>query len=427
MDTIFALASARGRAGVAVLRISGPLAQEAAARFCDLPAPREARVRWLKIGGEVIDQALVLVFAKGHSFTGESLVEFHLHGSQAVVAKVTKTLAKIPGLRMAEAGEFTRRAMDNGKLDLTQIEGLADLIDAESESQRKQALRVLSGTIARRIDPWRKSLIRAAALIEATIDFADEDVPVDVVPEVRSLIATVLDGLMVEQKATTAAERVRDGFEVAIIGAPNIGKSTLLNALARRDVAITSEVAGTTRDVIEVRMEIGGYAVTVLDTAGLRDTSDVLEQMGIDRALNRADAADIRVFLQAKGGEDLPLCPRPSDIVLFGKGDLVVEGFSSVSGKTGQGVDDLLAQIARRLDSLASPAQTFVRQRHQFALIDAAKALERAQQSLPMASAQPELIALELRTALHALEGLLGNVGVEDLLGEIFSSFCIGK
>jgi tRNA modification GTPase len=427
MDTIFALATARGRAGVAVVRISGPLAHYAAQQFCDLPDARQARLRWLKIEGEVIDQALVLAFAEGHSFTGEAMVEFHLHGSQAVINKVIKTLAQMPNMRLAEAGEFTRRAMNNGKLDLTQVEGLADLIDAESESQRKQALRVLSGAIAQRIEPWRSGLIRAAALIEATIDFAEEDLPVDVVPEVSALIHTILTDLYAEQRGSIAAERIRDGFEVAIIGAPNIGKSTLLNALARRDVAITSDIAGTTRDVIEVRLEIGGYSVTVLDTAGLREALDSIEKIGIERAMGRAEAADIRVFLLASPGEQLPLQPMAHDIVLLGKGDAAQSLFPSISGKTGQGIDDLLSQIAQRLDVMAAPAQNFVRQRHQLALIDAAKALQRAQGNLPKAAQQPELLALDLRVALHALEGLLGHVGVEDLLGEIFSSFCIGK
>lgn len=427
MDTIFALASARGRAGVAVLRISGPRAHFVAAQLCDLPPLRVAGLRVLRHGGEVLDQALVLVFEAGASFTGEDVVELHLHGSLAVVAKVSEVLSGMQGLRLAEAGEFTRRALDNGQLDLTQVEGLADLIDAESESQRKQALQVLSGAISAKVGPWRAALLRAAALIEATIDFADEDVPVDVVPEVRALLGQVAGELAAEEQASHAAEHIREGFEVAILGAPNVGKSTLLNALARREAAITSDIAGTTRDVIEVRMNIGGLSVTLLDTAGLRDSDDVVESMGIARAMARAETADLRVFLLQNLGEALPIIPRADDIVLLGKGDVAAGAVPSVSGKTGAGVDALLAQISQRLEGKVSAAGLFARQRHRIALATALAALAKAQAALPRASHQPELIATEIRVALTALEGILGHIGVEDLLGEIFSSFCIGK
>ena len=427
MDTIFALASARGRAGVAVMRISGPRAHFAAAQLCDLPAPRVAGLRVLRHAGEVLDQALVLVFQSGGSFTGEDVVELHLHGSLAVVAKVTQVLAALDGLRMAEAGEVTRRAMDNGQLDLTQVEGLADLIDAESEAQRKQALQVLSGAISGKVSPWRAALLRAAALIEATIDFADEDVPVDVVPEVRALLGQVAGDLAAEEQASHAAEQIREGFEVAILGAPNVGKSTLLNALARREAAITSDIAGTTRDVIEVRMNIAGLSVTLLDTAGLRESDDVIEAIGIERAISRAAAADLRVFLLQSAGEALPISPRPDDIVLLGKGDVAHTDIPSVSGKTGAGVDVLLSQIAQRLEGRVAAAGLFSRQRHRFALTAAMAALDKARAALPLAGDQPELIATEIRVALTALEGILGHIGVEDLLGEIFSSFCIGK
>jgi len=427
MDTIFALASARGRAGVAVIRISGPGAHFAAAQLCDLPPLRVAGLRVLRYGGEVLDQALVLAFGAGASFTGEDVVELHLHGSLAVVAKVSEVLATMDGVRLAEAGEFTRRALDNGQLDLTQVEGLADLIDAESESQRKQALHVLGGAIGAKVGPWRAALLRAAALIEATIDFVDEDVPVDVVPEVRALLAQISGDLAVEQNASHAAEQIREGFEVAILGAPNVGKSTLLNALARREAAITSDIAGTTRDVIEVRMIIGGLSVTLLDTAGLRESDDVVESIGIARAMARADTADLRVFLLQAVGEALPIAPRSDDIVLLGKGDVAAGDVPSVSGKTGAGVDALFKQIAQRLEGKVASAGLFSRQRHRAALATALVALEKAKAALPRAGQQPELIATEIRVALTALEGILGQIGVEDLLGEIFSSFCIGK
>lgn len=426
MDTIFALATARGRAGVAVMRISGPRAHWAVSQLCDLPRPRQAALRQLRYAGEVLDQALVLAFSHGASFTGEESAELHLHGSLAVVAKVAEVLAEL-GLRIAGPGEFTRRAMDNGNLDLTQVEGLADLIDAESESQRKQALQVLSGAIAAKVGPWRADLLRAAALIEATIDFADEDVPVDVTPEVRDLLARLVQDLTKELTASHAAEQIREGFEVAILGAPNVGKSTLLNALAKREAAITSDIAGTTRDVIEVRMNIGGLSVILLDTAGLRDSDDVIESIGIERAKQRAEQADLRIFLVQHVGEELPITPRAEDIVLLGKGDVAAGGITSVSGKTGAGVDALLAQIVQRLESRAASAGVFSRQRHRTALATALAALQSSQSALPRAGEQPELFATEIRVALTALEGILGHIGVEDLLGEIFSSFCIGK
>jgi tRNA modification GTPase len=299
VDTIFAMSSAQGKAGVSVLRVSGPQAFAACQKLCgDVPPRRVASLRVLSdADGGLLDQALVLTFAKGASFTGEDSVEFQVHGSIAVVSAVLNALAGMPDHRMADPGEFTRRALDNGCLDVAQIEGLSDLIDAETEVQRVQALRVLSGDLGTRAESWRRDLIRAAALIEATIDFADEDVPVDVSPEVSSLVSAVIEDLDREISGVGVAERIRTGFEVAILGAPNVGKSTLLNALAGRDAAITSDVAGTTRDVIEVRMDLRGLPVTLLDTAGLRDTTDRVEAIGVDRARTRAQSADLRVLL----------------------------------------------------------------------------------------------------------------------------------
>lgn len=424
MDTIYALASARGKAGVAVLRLSGPRSHEAVVAFAGAcPEPRIASLRTLRWQGEVLDQALVVVFSEGRSFTGEASAEFHLHGSQAVIQSVLRALGEMPGLRLAEAGEFTRRALENGRLDLTQVEGLADLIDAETEAQRRQAQRVLSGAIGRKAESWRGRLIRAAALIEATIDFADEDVPVDVGPEVIALIDSVAGELKSEMAGSKAAERIRDGFEVAIVGAPNAGKSTLLNALAGREAAITSEIAGTTRDVIEVRMSIDGLAVTILDTAGLRETSDVVERMGVDLALRRAREADLRVFLTSD--EPMPeLSPLADDIVVRGKADL---GGQGVSGLTGQGVASLLEGIGERLSKRVAGAATVTRERHRLAVERAIRSLESARLEVEKGAVRAEIAADDLRVAIRALESLVGRVDVESLLDEIFSSFCIGK
>ncbi len=424
-DTIFALASARGKAGVAVIRMSGPQAHWALAQLCTVPVARQAVVRRLVWQGQVLDEGLVLVFDAGASFTGEASVELQVHGSLGVIKALSQALGDM-GLRQAEAGEFTRRALENGRLDLAQVEGLADLIDAETEVQRRQALRVLSGAIGKRAEAWRKDLIRAGALVEATIDFADEDVPVDVTPEVLGLIDGLLADLKREIAGAGVAERVRDGFEVAIVGAPNAGKSTLLNALAGREAAITSEVAGTTRDVIEVRMDLDGLAVTLLDTAGLRETQDPVEQIGVARALSRAGRADLRVFLLDDTGESLLLAPMPDDILVQGKADLH-PGQGAVSGRTGQGVDALVAQIAKVLAGKAASAGVMTRERHRVAMIRAVEAMESARYQVKGAGGAAELVALDLRRAARALDLLVGRLDTEDLLDEIFASFCIGK
>ena len=368
MDTIFAQATARGKAGVSVIRVSGPKAWDSARALAGkLPAPRMAGLRRLSVGGEFLDEAVVLCFEAGASFTDEELVEFQVHGAVATVAALLRALGAMPGLRMAEPGEFTRRALENGRLDLAQVEGLSDLIDAETEAQRKQALRVLSGSVGEIVDRWRADLIRAAALIEATIDFADEDVPVDVTPEVATLVDGVRRAVAQVLGRVHAAERIREGFEVAIVGRPNVGKSTLLNALAGREAAITSEFAGTTRDVIEVRMDIGGLAVTLLDTAGLRETDDAIEAIGVQRALERAEAADLRVFLVEK--DDTPLLePQDGDLVVRAKGDLGGEHGLSVSGKTGLGLDVLIRRITEVLTERASGAGVMTRERHRVAM-----------------------------------------------------------
>lgn len=424
MDTIYATATARGRAGLAVVRVSGPQAHRVCLALCgDVPALRRTALRNISWQGEVLDQSLVLAFAEEASFTGEAVVEFHIHGGLAVGSAVLRAIADTGLARLAEPGEFTRRALENGRLDLTQVEGLADLIDAETEAQRRQAVRVLGGVIGQRVEGWRVRLVRAAALLEATIDFADEDVPVDVTPEVRDLLSGLAEELQGEAAAAAKAERIREGFEVAIVGEPNAGKSTLLNRLAGREAAITSEIAGTTRDVIEVRMDLDGLAVTLLDTAGLRDSADPLEREGIRRAVDRAESADLRIFL---GPTDM-LVPQPGDLVVQPKADLgAAQGFA-VSGKTGEGVDALLAELTRRLSEKVAGAGILVRERHRVALEQGLRAIRVVLDMLARPSDRAEIAAEELRRAIRALDALVGRVDVEDLLGEIFASFCIGK
>ena len=420
-DTIFALASAPGKAGVSIFRISGSGAQDIAIKLCgNLPICRGLRV--LRYNETVLDKVLVLSFKQGASFTGEDVIEFHCHGSPAVVATISDSLSAV-GARLADPGEFTRRALQNERLDLCQVEGLSDLIEAETEVQRRQAYALMDGGLTDKVDRWRANLVRATALVEVTIDFVDEDVPVDVSVEVNTLISSVVRDLQSEIEGSFVAERVREGFEVAIIGPPNIGKSTLLNTLAGRQAAITSEIAGTTRDVIEVRMDLNGIPVTILDTAGLRETKDKIEELGVVLARKRAELADLRVFLTLDGKTiGLGVDPGSDDLVLRGKAD---DG-GGISGKTGAGLDQMIKHITRVLGDRVAFAQSAVRQRHRLAMKDAINYIFQAKKLLA-SNGESELIAMELNTALHAMNSIIGRVGVEDLLDEIFASFCLGK
>ncbi len=427
MDTIFALASAQGKAGVAVIRLSGPLAHSAATELAGKALPsRGMHLCALRDrSGARLDDGLVLTFQEPASFTGEDVAELQIHGSTASVNAVLRHLSDTDGLRLAEPGEFTRRALENGKMDLTQVEGLADLIDAETEAQRKQAHTILTGALGTLVERWRRDLIRAAALLEAVIDFADEEVPTDVTPEVRALMSGVASDLQKEARGVQIAERIRTGFEVAIIGLPNAGKSTLLNALAGREAAITSEYAGTTRDVVEVRMDLAGLPVTLLDTAGLRDTDDHVENLGIELARRRAEAADLRVFL-SESAEDLGIAKQDEDIQVLPKADLRSE-LGGVSGKTGQGIDQLISNISRILGERTTNHGIATRERHRVAMSKAIDALIAAQAVLESGPDMYDIAAEELRTAIRALESLVGRIDVETLLDEIFSSFCLGK
>ncbi|WP_050527037.1 tRNA uridine-5-carboxymethylaminomethyl(34) synthesis GTPase MnmE [Pseudorhodobacter aquimaris] len=432
LDTIFALATAQGKAGVSVIRISGPKSHAALGMMASVPELRKASVRKLYWDDVLLDEALVIAFGEGASFTGEESVELHVHGSRATINAILNVLIAIPGLRPAEAGEFTRRALENGMLDLTQVEGLADLIDAETEAQRIQSLRVLSGAIGKKVDAWRQKIIRAGALLEATIDFADEDIPVDVMPEVKDLLSELIVDFEAEISGVKMAEQIREGFEVAIVGRPNVGKSTLLNALSGRKAALTSEIAGTTRDVIEVRMDIDGLAVTFLDTAGIRETGDQLEAMGVNLAIERANAADLRVFLTENGDRIDEVEFFDEDITALGKldsfsGDVEFQADHRISGLTGEGIGALLSNISSILQQRISGAGLLTRERHRVAIQNGLIALRLASDEVFNVVPTVELAAEELRSASQHLELLLGEVGVETLLGEIFSSFCIGK
>lgn len=418
MDTIFAEATPPGRGGVSVLRISGPGARVAAESLAGpLPTARRAEFRTLREGDEVLDQALVLWFDAGRSFTGEEVAELQLHGAPVIARRVMAALRQ-KGLREAEAGEFTRRAFLNGRLDLAEVEGLSDLLAAETESQRRQAMRTAGGEMGRIADGWRDLLTRAGALAEASIDFADEDVPEDVPEETFRLLEQLRQEIGRELHGFPASERLREGFEIAVIGPPNSGKSSLINRLARREVAIVSAIPGTTRDIIELRMDLRGLAVTFLDTAGLRETADEIEAVGVDRARARAEAADLRIFLSESGEHDLTLL-RDGDMRLRSKSDLSPAG-GDLSAMTGEGVDSLLERVYQTLSLRIADAGIVSHRRQADALRDALEALETARH-------EPELLAESIRRAALSLERLVGRVGAEDYLDVIFSSFCIGK
>lgn len=428
METIFALASAHGKAGVSVVRISG---QDALSGCLDIGVnlkPHDRRlVRITEQDGTLIDEAFAISFAQGRSFTGEQVVELQTHGSPAVVSAVLRRLGEV-GFHPAEPGAFTRRAMDNGRLDLAQVEGLADLIDAETEGQRRQAMRVFDGALGKLLEGWRVKLLRAAALLEATIDFVDEDVPINVIPEVSSLVRKVRAEVMMEADGVGIRERMRDGFEVALVGPPNSGKSTLLNRLAGRDAAMTSDIAGTTRDVLEVKMDLDGLPITVLDTAGIRASDDVLEDMGIERGKARAAQADVRIHLLdvLPGGNETSTFGL--DIYVLSKGDLRPSPVGNiVSGITGAGVDELLSRVSTYLKQQVGSGGVATRTRHKMALVEANAALATVLSSLENEALPVDLLAEELHRAIRSLDCLIGRVDVENVLGEIFSNFCIGK
>jgi len=448
-DTIYALSSAPGRAGVAVVRLSGPQAGAAVRMLTgrDLPPPRVASLRRLAdADGAMIDQALVLWFEKPASFTGEDVAELHLHGGRAVLAALFAALARLPGLRLAEAGEFSRRAFEHGRLDLTGAEALGDLIDAETEAQRKQALRQMQGGLRDLYDGWRSRLIHALAHLEADIDFADEDLPDGVAAEVMPLIARLREEIAAHLADNHRGERLRDGLMVAIVGAPNVGKSSLLNALARREAAIVSEIPGTTRDVIEVHLDLGGYPVILADTAGLRESADRIEGEGIRRALARAGAADLKIVVidaaepvGAIPPETLALIDADA-VVVANKSDIAVASQIAtmattrvndravwpISVQSGAGMADFLAaletEVTARIGLTGSAGIT--RARHRAALEDCRAALDRF---LAGGNSPAELAAEDVRLAARALGRITGRIDVEDLLDVIFRDFCIGK
>jgi tRNA modification GTPase len=479
-DTIYALATASGKSGVAIFRLSGPHAGEVLRSLTgrDLPAPRMAvkrrlfapgreeqalppsggRAGWgaasdgtlhreaplptspLKVGGDVgripLDDALVLYFKGPQSFTGEDVVELHIHGGPAIIAAVAKALSAL-GLRLAEPGEFTRRAFDHGKLDLLEIEGLADLIAAETEAQRRQALRQAEGELSALYESWRGPLISALARIEAAIDFPDEDLPEGLMTMVDETMRVLADSIERHLADNHRGEMLREGLSVAIIGSPNVGKSSLLNRLAGRDAAIVSARAGTTRDVIEVKLDLGGYPVLIADTAGLRDSADEIEQEGVKRALKRAEYADLKLIVfdgatwpdfdasvAAQIDAEAIVVLNKAELTKYETPDIAGRALLRVSAKTGLGLDALVAQLTGKAAAYLNPGSqpVLTRLRHRSALERCLGALRRGLEA-PVV----ELKAEDLRLAVQALGRITGRVEVDDVLDLIFREFCIGK
>jgi tRNA modification GTPase len=432
-DTIFATASGHGRAAVCLIRISGPESRTVLERMTErMPEPRRAVVRTLKhpTTGEPLDQALVLWMPGPGSFTGEDQAELQIHGGLATRAAVLRALGAIDNCRPAEAGEFTRRAFLNGRMDLAQVEGLADIIDAETEAQRRQAMLQLGGRLGNAAENWRESVLQVLALLEASLDFSDEgDVPEDLEEEILGMIDRVR-GEIGRAMANRSGERLREGLTVVLAGPPNAGKSTLLNALARRDVAIVSPVAGTTRDVIEVHCDLGGLPVIIVDTAGLRESGDMIEQEGVSRARARAQDADLVLWLvPPEGGESEP--PQAQRLLRVGtKSDLNRVRHDcdlTIAAATGEGLPELIARLEEEASALMGQGDAILtRERHRKALERTHAALERARAML-VGHGPLELAAEEVRLAARAVGEITGRVDVEDVLDRLFSSFCIGK
>ena len=419
MATIFAEATPPGRGGVSIIRLSGPDSRQVAEDLAGaLPEARYCYYRAIRDDDDLIDRALVVRFEAGASFTGEDSCEFHLHGAPVVVKRLEAALLA-RGLRRAEAGEFTLRSFTSGQMDLAEVEGLSDLLAAETEAQRKLAVEASTGALGRLADEWREGLVHAGAMITAAIDFADEEIPDDVAEGVWLMVADVRRSIAAELAGFPARERLRHGFEVALLGAPNAGKSSLMNAIARKDVAIVTEQAGTTRDVVEFRADLRGLPVIFLDTAGIRETEDLVEGIGIGRARDRAIAADLRIFLGPVPDEARDLVQK-DDLLIETKGDLTGDA-RAISSLTGVGVDLLLDRVFEILRERVGGSGVASHARQAQAMQAAVDAL-----GVPEGT-PPEFLAEAMREASYHLQRLVGKIDVDDYLDRVFSTFCVGK
>jgi len=436
-DTIFALSTAKGRAGVSIIRVSGPKALFAAKTLVTIEdyIPNKLYLADISYNSELIDKAMIVYFKAPNSFTGEEVVEFHLHGSMAIISMIYEALLDM-GIRLAEAGEFSKRSFMNGKMDLTSAEGLADLIDAETKLQHKSAMRHMSGEFERLCTRWREELLKILALFEAYIDFPEEEIPDQVMEQAKSNLSILKESLVKFLDDNRRGERLRSGISMAVLGQPNVGKSTMLNFLAKRDIAITSEIAGTTRDILEAHIDIAGYPIILSDTAGIRDTDDIIEKEGVVRAKNMAKNADIKLIMLDSTSPYLPeyleKLKDENSILILNKSDLANPAGEnnlgmeavSISLKDEKGLDELFEIITQKAEKLAGIGEniSITRLRHRKNIEDAIESIERCKLGEDLV-----LAAEDIRLAARHLSLLTGIIDVEEVLGEIFSNFCIGK
>ena len=429
--TVFALSTSPGKSAIAVIRVSGHRAFEVVKELTgSIPPLRTVVLRSLKYNNELLDRALLICFKEKSSYTGEDMVEFHIHGSMAVINSVSEVLSVGFDLTVADPGEFTRRALENGCMDLSQVEGLLDLINSETKEQKNQSLKALSGVIGDKSSEWRRVILSALALAEVMIDFSDEDVPKNTVIDILRLVNTLIDELAFELKGSRALELIQDGFDVTIIGKPNVGKSSLLNYLAGKEKAIVSEKAGTTRDIIELSIDLKGFRVNFFDTAGIHQATDQIEKIGIERAQRQAALSNMRVFLinQNDNIEEFGVDVKKTDLVFVAKSDLKPPSeHLGISSKTGEGVPILLEEILKSIIKSTSYSGVLINKRHMKVVRSTVCCLELVRKELKDSNFQIEIVAENLRLAIVELDFLVGRINVEDVLGAIFSSFCIGK
>ena len=430
-ETIFALSTALGKAGIAIVRVSGSKSFDVIKKLAGVvPSPRVATLCTLKFKNDLIDRALIICFRANASYTGEDMVEFHIHGGAAVISGLLEVLSSGFYLTVANPGEFTRRALENGCMDLSQVEAVIDLINSETKEQRNQSLKMLSGIIGDKSKSWRGSILSALALVEVMIDFSDEEVPDSTVVEALLLVNMLLDELSVELDVSKSLELVRQGFDVTIIGKPNVGKSSLLNYLAGREKAIVSEEAGTTRDIIELSIDLKGFRVNFFDTAGIHASNDKVELIGIEKARKKALSSNITIFLVNPNefAKDFGIVSKPTDMIFCAKSDVQKHLiYSGISSQTGDGVSEMLEEISTRLIKSVSYSGVLVNERHRRIITSTLGFLKLAKDELKSSELRIEIVAEHLRLAILELDFLVGKINVEDVLGDIFSSFCIGK
>ena len=431
-DTIYALASGLGVAGVAVIRISGPQSLQVLKTLTHIKKPQANKVYFSQVvsGTNVLDKALILFFKAPHSFTGEDVVEFQVHGGRGVIQSVLSAIGNIEGCRPAERGEFSRRAVINGKMDLTEAEGLLDLVHAETEQQRRQAFAQMDGNLSKLYESWRAQLVHYMAYAEAFIDFPEEEIPPEKEKEIDKGLKTLISAIQTHLDDERKGEKLREGFQIAIIGAPNVGKSSLINALTKKEVAIVSQIAGTTRDIVETHLDVAGFPVVLADTAGLRDSAEQIEAEGIRRAVKKAESADLILFVQdasAKKADQLPKSLLKKHVItIWNKKDLLkdkeIKQGHYISAKTGAGITGLWDEIKQILLDSTSNGAVITRERYRVALKECLKYLKSA-----LTIKELELKTEDLRMAARALGRITGRVDVNELLDVIFRDFCIGK